>query len=114
MVLYLNTSESSFLEFALIQDNVVKHEKVKIKEDKNNLIASKLEQFLVKHRVSPFYSKGQSKKALSKIVICSGPGSFTGIRVGMALAQSLSFTLNIPLSPISSKDLEKKKLKDLI
>lgn len=36
-------------------------------------------------------------KSLEKIVVNSGPGSFTGIRVGMNLARTLAYSLNIPV-----------------
>lgn len=36
------------------------------------------------------------------IIVASGPGSFTGIRVGLALAKGLSQCLNIPVSGVST------------
>ena len=35
---------------------------------------------------------------LTSITIFPGPGSFTGLRVGYAIANALSFSLNIPLN----------------
>ncbi len=46
--------------------------------------------------------------ALGKIdflSVVSGPGSFTGLRIGVAVAQALSYTQNIPVVPISSMAL---------
>ena len=34
-----------------------------------------------------------------------GPGSFTGLRVGLSYAKGLSLTLDIPIIPISTFDL---------
>jgi len=45
---------------------------------------------------------GTDKSALDAIVICTGPGSFTGLRVGMASAKGLASALNIPLVGIST------------
>lgn len=35
---------------------------------------------------------------IEAIEVDTGPGSFTGIRVGIAVAQALSFSLNIPIN----------------
>lgn len=39
---------------------------------------------------------------LSGVVVVSGPGSFTGVRIAMTVAKVLSFTLDIPLYSISA------------
>lgn len=41
-------------------------------------------------------------KQLDAIVMVSGPGSFTGLRIGTAVAQGLSFGADIPIIRISS------------
>lgn len=35
---------------------------------------------------------------LTQIEIFTGPGSFTGLRVGIAIANALSFALNLPIN----------------
>ena len=42
---------------------------------------------------------------LDSIAISMGPGSFTGLRVGLSYAKGLSLALDIPLIPISTFDL---------
>lgn len=37
-------------------------------------------------------------KDLDAIEVNTGPGSFTGLRVGIAIANALSFALNIPVN----------------
>lgn len=39
---------------------------------------------------------------INKIFVCNGPGSFTGIRIGLTFAKTLAWTLNIPVVPIST------------
>lgn len=42
---------------------------------------------------------------LTKIVVAKGPGSYTGVRIGVTIAKTLAWTLNIPLVGISSLEL---------
>ena len=38
----------------------------------------------------------------NRIVVVNGPGSFTGIRIGLTVAKTVSYSLNIPIYTISS------------
>ena len=40
----------------------------------------------------------KSINAIESIQVFTGPGSFTGLRVGIAIANALSFTLGIPIN----------------
>ena len=58
----------------------------------------------------PILSKQIINKALSgfedldAICISAGPGSFTGLRIGMSYAKGIALALNIPIVPISTFD----------
>ncbi|MEA1965231.1 MAG: tRNA (adenosine(37)-N6)-threonylcarbamoyltransferase complex dimerization subunit type 1 TsaB [Candidatus Aerophobetes bacterium] len=43
-------------------------------------------------------------KDLQGIIVNLGPGSFTGLRIGLSLAKALSFSLKIPLAGVSLLD----------
>jgi tRNA threonylcarbamoyladenosine biosynthesis protein TsaB len=45
---------------------------------------------------------GISKNSIEAIALSNGPGSYTGLRVGLASAKGLAFALNIPLVTINT------------
>ncbi|WP_404330767.1 tRNA (adenosine(37)-N6)-threonylcarbamoyltransferase complex dimerization subunit type 1 TsaB [Mesobacillus maritimus] len=45
---------------------------------------------------------GVNPKDLTKIVVAKGPGSYTGVRIGVTIAKTLAWTLNIPMTGVSS------------
>src|SRR5574344_502580 len=42
---------------------------------------------------------------INKIAIVKGPGSFTGVRIGVTIAKVLAYSLNIPIVSLTSLDL---------
>jgi len=91
MILFIDTSGFDDLRLGLISAGgkpAVRETSVKLAYNENYKTAAILEKFLRKNKTVP--------ENLSKIIVCSGPGSFTGIRVGVALAEALGFALNVP------------------
>lgn len=41
-------------------------------------------------------------KDLNKVIVINGPGSFTGIRIGLSIAKTIAYALNIDIVTISS------------
>ena len=39
---------------------------------------------------------------LDEIIVVSGPGSFTGVRLGVTIAKTLAYTLNIPIKTVTA------------
>lgn len=52
-----------------------------------------------------FIKTNLSINDINKIFIVNGPGSFTGIRVGVTIAKVIGFSLNIPLIKLSELEL---------
>ncbi|MBD1383159.1 tRNA (adenosine(37)-N6)-threonylcarbamoyltransferase complex dimerization subunit type 1 TsaB [Metabacillus arenae] len=44
-------------------------------------------------------------KDLEKIIVAKGPGSYTGVRIGVTIAKTLAWSLNIPIVGISSLEV---------
>jgi tRNA threonylcarbamoyladenosine biosynthesis protein TsaB len=100
MILFIDTSDFNGLRFGLVdsQGKAAPRESVRpIAYNENFKTAELLQKFLDKNKIQP--------SELGKIVVCSGPGSFTGIRVGVALAEALGFALNIPVIAVKKSQV---------
>ena len=51
---------------------------------------------------SIFKDNDLNVKDLKKIIVVNGPGSFTGIRIGLSIAKTMAYALNIDINTISS------------
>lgn len=52
-------------------------------------------------------------KDLSGIGVYGGPGSFTGLRIGISVANALAYGLNIPIVSMSNEDWKNSVLNEL-
>lgn len=52
-----------------------------------------------------FKEAGITAKDLTKVVVAEGPGSYTGLRIGVTVAKTLAKSLGIPLVGVSSLDV---------
>ena len=52
-----------------------------------------------------FKEAGITAKDLTKVVVAEGPGSYTGLRIGVTVAKTLAKSLEIPLVGVSSLDV---------
>jgi len=93
-ILYLDTS-SSFLYAAILEDDKVLEQ---IKDQLGNNLSShtlpRVEEMLKVNNVKV--------DDIGKIICVNGPGSFTGIRIGLTIAKTMAWSKKIPIIAISS------------
>ena len=56
--------------------------------------------------IMPTIKKALDGKNPDKIYVVNGPGSFTGVRLGVTIAKTFAYTLEIPIKTISSLELK--------
>lgn len=90
----IDTSNSP-LAIALIEDNTVLIEETSNLKINHSLTAMPaIEEMMKKAKVLP--------ADLTHIAVAEGPGSYTGVRIGLTIAKTLAWSLKIPLHLISS------------
>lgn len=112
MFLYINTSQRERVEFAIIENRevflttqlfekcvVLLKRKVGRKQSEQALAL--LDSFLKKNKLK--------LKDIKKIVVNRGPGSFTSVRLGIVLVNTLSLGLNIPVVGVDNLELKNKE-----
>ena len=94
MIFYIDTS-SNYLYTGIVDNNTL------VTERKLNL-SHDLSTFAIDEIKKMFDEKQNDKKNIKKIIVVSGPGSFTGIRIGMTIAKIYAYCFNIPITQITS------------
>ncbi|WP_019244425.1 MULTISPECIES: tRNA (adenosine(37)-N6)-threonylcarbamoyltransferase complex dimerization subunit type 1 TsaB [Bacillus] len=93
-ILAIDTSNYA-LGVALIEDNQIIGEYItNIKKNHSVRAMPAIETLMHDCNVKP--------SDLDKIVVAKGPGSYTGVRIGVTIAKTLAWTLKIPISGVSS------------
>ena len=93
-ILYIDTS-SSYLYTAISEDNKLVSQ---IKKE----FGQSLSEEALPEIVSMFNENNLSAKDTDKIIVIDGPGSLTGIRIGITIAKVYAWSLNIPITTITS------------
>ena len=91
-ILYIDTTSNKEIIVRLTIDGKDFEEKRAIENNRTQIVLPLIEQLLTEHNLSP--------KDLDSIQAHEGPGSFTGIRVGVSIANAFSFALQHKTPPI--------------
>lgn len=96
-VLAIDTS-NEVMGIALVENGVVKGEVItNIKKDHSTRAMPAIQSLMADCRIVP--------QALNLIVVAKGPGSYTGVRIGVTIAKTLAWTLSIPIVGVSSLEI---------
>jgi tRNA threonylcarbamoyladenosine biosynthesis protein TsaB len=93
-VLAIDTSNYSLGVAVINKEQVIGEYITNLKKNHSVRVMPAIEKLLQDCEMKP--------KELEKIVVAKGPGSYTGVRIGVTIAKTLAWTLNIPLVGISS------------
>lgn len=94
MILYIDTS-SSYLYTGIVENNNL------LKEIKKEY-GHELSQVALPEIVSMFEDADITPQDITKIIVVNGPGSFTGIRIGITIAKVYAWSLKVPITTITS------------
>lgn len=89
-VIFIDTTNSEYIEAGLDIDGERKDIRKKSERDKAQVLLSMIDDLLSQANI-----KIQN---IDKIIINRGPGSYTGIRVGLTIANTLGILLHIPVN----------------
>ena len=92
MKLYIDTSQREEITISLDKEI----HKTSSKKEKSQKILPFIDEVLRKKKLT--------LKDLTEIEVYTGPGSFTGLKVGVSVAQALGWALGIP---VNGKDMKK-------
>jgi tRNA threonylcarbamoyladenosine biosynthesis protein TsaB len=90
VIVTIDTTNRKEVTVGLEIDGKASVEKQALDTRKAQVVLPLLEELLQKHKLT--------LQDISEITINPGPGSFTGIRVGITIANTLGFLLNIPVN----------------
>lgn len=98
MTLYIDTSDRETITVGLGD----KKFRAKARENASQKLLAFIEEILKK--------EASSVKEITEIKVNTGPGSFTGLRVGVSVANAIGWALGIP---VNGKNLRKGDIVDI-
>lgn len=92
--LFINSATANLVVAILIDGKITYLYDNNDDKDTSSKIMPVIDEAFKKSKIIP--------KEIDKIFVVNGPGSFTGIRVGLTVAKVMGYSFNIPVVPISS------------
>ncbi len=93
------------IDTATIRASVALHDGLTLRSECSWEAANMHTVTLMPHIAGMLGEVGLHPKDLQAIAVCIGPGSFTGVRIGVAAAKGLAAACNLPLLGIQTLDI---------
>jgi len=93
-MLAIDTSNQVLGVALMRQNDIVAELTTNIKKDHSSRLMPAIVDIMEKVSMTP--------NQLDHIIVANGPGSYTGTRIGVTTAKTMAWTLDIPITPISS------------
>lgn len=104
MILVINTAQNDNLSLAVLRGKeIVKSVSINAKHKQSDKLLLEIDKLLKK-----------DVKKLSHIVVVSGPGSFTSLRIGVVVGNTLAWALSLPLAEISLDEFNGDNFVDIV
>lgn len=94
--IYIDTTSNKEVTVDLTIDEEVFAVKQEIAFNRGQVVLPIIKELLEKHNLSP--------KDIDAVEVNAGPGSFTGVRVGVSIANALAFGLGISVNGVTLKE----------
>jgi len=95
--LLIDTSTEALILILTEDDKVIDYHYEIIKRDHSTLLMPNLDNLLARNHFDI--------SEIDRLIVTEGPGSYTGVRIGVTVAKTLSYALNIPLYKVSTLEL---------
>lgn len=92
--LFINSATANLVVAILMDGKIIYLYDNNDDKDTSSKIMPVIDEAFKKSSITP--------KEIDKIFVVNGPGSFTGIRVGLTVAKVMGYSFDIPVVPISS------------
>lgn len=102
MILFIDTATEKTRIALVEKDKVVIQKSWISKHNQSQELLPEIDKLLKRQKIK--------LSALKGVVVVKGPGSFTGLRVGVSIANALVWSLNIPVVGMPAKEVSDKKI----
>lgn len=94
ITLYIDTSSSTLYTGLVKDESLLIEVQEKLEKNLSTYTLSKIDEMFLKVQLSP--------KDIDQIIVVNGPGSFTGIRIGITIAKTYAWALKKKITTITS------------